>query len=552
MADSKLWAQEVIICDLCDKPTQQFCNSCQINLCGECVHKHVDKLQSLLHEIVCSKNRKIQCVLPECKIHPGRRCEVQCQQCQIPICVRCCIGSHKNHDALELVELFEMKKQELQNLTDEIETKLIPKINKTDADLQEKLTETTSKFNKIKEEKEVLRTRWHQEVDTIFDTLGSSISLMEENSLESIKTQQKTIKDARQDMVQAVQHNKLVLKTNRASDVIEHKSNLKGLNNIITDINIFTPPLLVNTVKGKGLSIEIGEYKAKLTYEISLPVDVSCPPAKELLKLAKVIAVISTFYQPLHEVTCLGKNEAWICGYGNTFTRIDINGKMKGHCGDTGMHSPPLDIAVTVNGDLIYIDGRKGKMKTFINGHDDSLVSIPKDWVPYRLCCSKSGDILVSVSNGHKKKIIRYHEKKITQEIYKDENGKPIFEEGKIRHALCIMENNNGDVCISDDNAGVIIVVNLAGKVRFRYDGKPARKNNQFSPKNIVTDSLSQIIVADNGNSCLHIIDQDGQFLKCVDNCELDNVHALSVDDEGRLWAGLLTSGEIKVIQYLE
>lgn len=191
MADSKLWAQEVIICDLCDKPTQQFCNSCQINLCVECVHKHVDKLQPLSHEIVCSKNRNTQCVLPECKIHPGRRCEVQCQQCQIPICVRCCIGTHKNHDAVELVELFEIKKQELQNFTAEIETKLIPKYNKTDADLQEKLTETTAKFNNMEEEKEVLRKRWHQEVDTIFDKLGSSISLMKESSLESIKTQQK-------------------------------------------------------------------------------------------------------------------------------------------------------------------------------------------------------------------------------------------------------------------------------------------------------------------------------------------------------------------------
>lgn len=89
--------------------------------------------------------------------------------------------------------------------------------------MQEKLTETTAKFNKMEEEKEVLRKRWHQEVDTIFDKLGSSISLMKENSLESIKTQQKTIKDTTQGMVQTVQHNKLVLKTNRALDVIEHK-----------------------------------------------------------------------------------------------------------------------------------------------------------------------------------------------------------------------------------------------------------------------------------------------------------------------------------------
>lgn len=215
--------------------------------------------------------------------------------------------------------------------------------------MKEKLTETTAKFNKMEEEKEVLRKRWHQEVDTIFDKLGSSISLMEENSLESIKTQQKTIKDTTQDMVQTVQHNKLVLKTNRASDVIEHKSNLNQFDNIITDINIFTPPVLVNTIKGKGLSIKIGEYKAELTYKINLPVDVSYPSTKELLKLAKVFGVISSiFYQPLYEVACWGKNEAWVCGYSNTFTRIDINGKINEHIGDTGMHSPPHDIAVTL------------------------------------------------------------------------------------------------------------------------------------------------------------------------------------------------------------
>lgn len=57
------------------------------------------------------------------------------------------------------------------------------------------------------------------------------------------------------------------------------------------------------------------------------------------------------------------------------------------------MCSPTPDIAVTVLGDLIYIDGKRGKMKT--NGHDYSPVRIPQGWLPYKLCCSKSGDILV-------------------------------------------------------------------------------------------------------------------------------------------------------------
>lgn len=92
--------------------------------------------------------------------------------------------------------------------------------------------------------------------------MGSSIYLMKESNLEKIKTYHIRIKDLIQNMVQSVQRNKLVLKTNRASDVIEHKSNLNQFNNITTDNNIFIPPVIVNTVKGKELSLEIGECKA--------------------------------------------------------------------------------------------------------------------------------------------------------------------------------------------------------------------------------------------------------------------------------------------------
>ena len=113
-------------------------------------------------------------------------------------------------------------------------------------------------------------------------------------------------------------------------------------------------------------------------------------------------------------------------------------------------------------------------------------------------------------------------------------------------------ENNNGDICVSDLNANTVVVVDNTGRVRFRYDGTPARTKKSFNPRYIVTDALSQIIVSDNNNNCLHILDQNGQFLRCIDNCGLEGPHGLSVDSEGRLWVGLLSAGEIKVLKYLE
>jgi hypothetical protein len=137
----------------------------------------------------------------------------------------------------------------------------------------------------------------------------------------------------------------------------------------------------------------------------------------------------------------------------------------------------------------------------------------------------------------------------VTQEIDRDADGEPIYKGGE--YGLCLVENNNGDVCVSDSNADTVVVVNMSGRVRFRYDGTPARRKEPFNLAHIVTDSMSQIIVAD-CNHCLHILDQNGQFLRCVDNCGLDYPNGLSVDSEGRLWVGLQKSGDMKVIQYMK
>ena len=52
----------------------------------------------------------------------------------------------------------------------------------------------------------------------------------------------------------------------------------------------------------------------------------------------------------------------------------------------------------------------------------------------------------------------------------------------------------------------IVVVVDKTGRVRFRYDGTPARREKSFVPTDIVTDELSQIIVTDYKNACLHIL----------------------------------------------
>lgn len=126
MASSSSLAQDIINCSLCENPTTQYCNDCQVNICVNCVSAHIEMFQSATHYIVSFKNRKVHLVYPSCLIHLGHRCEAMCQQCQTQVCIKCCLGPHKNHNIEAITKIVEKIKLQIQKDTEEIQNNLIP------------------------------------------------------------------------------------------------------------------------------------------------------------------------------------------------------------------------------------------------------------------------------------------------------------------------------------------------------------------------------------------------------------------------------------------
>ncbi|XP_048730360.2 uncharacterized protein LOC125647645 [Ostrea edulis] len=545
-------SQEVITCDLCVKPTQQFCNNCQLSLCVDCVSKHVDKFKYQPHDIVHFKDRKIQLVFPECEFHTNQRCEAHCQQCDVPVCLKCKFGpgAHNGHTVKDMTEIFNDKKKKLEKETKEIESTIIPQCKKKIEETESKISIIMAEFDELDKEKEKHRKSWHQEVETIFNNLSSLMKSIKENLLAVLNSHKSKTNNQIPDMTQTVEQNKETLKSNSVSAVTNYKSKLEEYRNMPTDIDIKLPSLKTNTVQGRELSLELGEYKASLTQTTlsSLTEEVSYLSLQKLLKQAKSITTIPTGVNPLFHVACVGVDEAWVSGQNKTIRRVDIHGSVRDTV-TTTCYFWPIDITVTRQGELVYSDTTVNIVR---HGRTETLITTPQDWHPDKLCCTKSGDILVSMCtiDFSQRKIVRYQGHTVKQEIDRDEDGEPVYQGGE--YSLSVVENNNGDICASDLNADTVVVVDKSGRVRFRYDGTPARRKKSFNPIHIVTDSMSQIIAADISNACLHILDQNGLFLRCVDNCGLDNPHGLSVDSEGRLWVGLHHSGEVKVIQYVK
>lgn len=174
-----------------------------------------------------------------------------------------------------------------------------------------------------------------------------------------------------------------------------------------------------------------------------------------------------------------------------------------------------------------------------------------QEWKPNFRCCSATGDFLVVMfkDNDEDAKVVRYAGSTEKQTIQFDSEGRPLF---LIPNDQCgtdcttyIAENRNLDICVADVHKHAIIVVNRAGELRFRY-------TSITKPVGIATDSQGRILAADSQNNRIHILDQDGQFLRYIDNCDLytSTPWSLSVDNDDKLVVLMKDSGSVKKIQY--
>lgn len=546
------WAQEVIICDLCDTPARQFCNSCQVSLCLGCVGKHMDSIQTLKHDVVQFKDRKVQLVYEECGSHSGQRCEAHCSRCNVPICMICVISTHNGHTIRLMNDVVSDLKSEIQHETRDIESNILPLYKEMKKNIEKDIGKSTQKFNSLESDAEKLRKSWQQEVDAIFNKFCSLIKSMRENHLTVLTSHQSLIENQIQEMTKTVQQNNKLHQSNKVSEVTKHQSKLNEYKEIPTIIEQPIPSMKSNTDPGKELTIELEEYKATLKQaELSSQTDTvfSSMSTRDLLDKAEVVATFPTGVESLWRISCLGTEEAWLSGKGKTITRVDIDGFVRESVTST-CQKTPVDIAVTRKGELIYSDSEHGTVNIVKNGVSETLITAPRGWSPKGLCSTESGEILVNMNSGVQNKVVRYKNRKIAQEIFKDEKGDLIF--GKDKWMLFLVENRNEDICVSDYNADSVVAVDKAGRVRFRYNGSPAGGPEPFSPRQIVTDSLGQIIVADYNNVCIHILEQNGQFLKCLDKCGFHSLCGLSIDNMERLWVGLIDNGNVKVIQYMK
>ena len=272
---------------------------------------------------------------------------------------------------------------------------------------------------------------------------------------------------------------------------------------------------------------------------------------RDLLDDSVVLNTINTGYDKIRCVVCLNDEEIWTSGWNPDIKCFKTQGILQKTI-KTKSRERPNDIAVYSDGALVYSDWKTSTVYKVENDQAEEIIRL-EGWTPANLCVTSSGDILVTMYSDDKtqSKVVRYSGSTVKQTLHLDDEGQPLYSGNAF--PKCITENRNLDICVADNKASAVVVVNEAGKLRFRYTGRPSpTKNEPFHPTGITTDSQSRILTSDRKNHCIHILDVNGQFLRYIDNCDLKSPIALYVDKDDNLFVCEQFSGIVQKIRYLK
>ncbi|XP_056001672.1 tripartite motif-containing protein 45-like [Ostrea edulis] len=171
-------AQEVLLCDVCETvPLQSHCELCKIDLCSNCVVKHLSD-SSKRHNVVSYKDIVHIRKYPKCSKHAEKHCELYCEKCDIPVCSTSVSHKHSGHILCDVLKKIGSKTQGLKNDLEELETRTSPRYDEMASDIQTKKAQVETNYGKLSTVVGQQGEIWHQEITAIVNQVKSDIAEM--------------------------------------------------------------------------------------------------------------------------------------------------------------------------------------------------------------------------------------------------------------------------------------------------------------------------------------------------------------------------------------
>ncbi|XP_065929372.1 uncharacterized protein [Magallana gigas] len=549
--DPRSSAQDVHRCDLCETAiVHSYCDFCHVNLCKLCIADHISDGYDK-HKIVPFQERRSTLIYPKCGTHPHKNCDLQCKNCNdIFVCSSCTASeTHKGHIFVDVSEVYTTKKNAIADEANKLENLISPTYDEIALDLENQLANLDGGYENLTTAMSKQGEQWHREIDIIINKKKTEISEIKVKHRDLLQKHLDEIKQIQALINQTLIAIEEIKKSTEVSPTIEYSSKIREFSKLPPKVKITLPTFIPKPLDHKKLYNMFGQITplSTATEQNVLSLNQPNTSVKTLLDEPELVATIQTGYQ---NVTYLNEDCVWTSGLTKDIKCFNIKGELL-HTVSNKSGQGPNDIAVDSEGNLLFCDGTSGTVNKVNNGQTEELIRL-QGWWPCSLCVTSNGDLLVSMYSDDKTeyKVVRYSGSTEKQTIQFDDEGKPLY--SRKLGTKYITENRNHDICVADNEARAVVVVNQNGKLRWRYVGhRSVTKKKPFKPYGITTDSQSRILTADCGNHCIHILDQDGQFLRYIDNCDLEYPWGLCVDNNDNLFVSEHFKGNVKKIKFL-
>nr|XP_022308568.1 uncharacterized protein LOC111114521 [Crassostrea virginica]XP_022308569.1 uncharacterized protein LOC111114521 [Crassostrea virginica] len=561
-------AQDIVRCDLCESPVPPMCcDICHINLCKACVGEHLSD-DSKDHKVVPFHKRGSTINYPKCQKHSPKICELQCKHCNIPICVSCVSsGDHDQHKKIDILKTLTNKKELIKKDLQELNNWICPKYQQAASEIPAQKAGVKQHSLKLTAALNKQGEALHKEINSLIQRKQSEIEEMDEQHLAAITTQEDVINKALHEIKQVILDLQKLLDSDDVCLVSEYTSRNEEFRSLPAQFQVTLPTFSPQEINSEQLYQQLGSLsQLVITYPLidkasrtteehgslkKTPGAVSSPPARPLSDKPRILTDIQTEYhgefKQLYNVSCLSDEEIWTRGNNKIMKLYNLKGELLKSV-QTKSGYQPQDIAVTRSGGLVYADYSDSSINLVSGTQIQTLITL-RGWRPLGLCSTSSGDLLVIMYTNDSKqtKVVRYSGSTEKQTIQWDDQGKALYSSGYTKY---LSENRNSDICVADWKAHAVVVVSAAGKLRFRYTGSPSTPGESFRPYSITTDSQANILTSDWYNNHIHIIDQDGRFLRFIHNCGFQLPWDLCVDSQDNLFVAERDTRRVKKLQY--
>ena len=507
-------------CDSCDENSPiAYCTECDELLCNVCYDAHQRLKKSRSHSSFTLKEAqnmirdKFIKILPSssssspmCHDHDNQTLDLYCQQCTIPVCVKCTIISHKGHPVHEVSKQIIQNKEEIQQ-----GLKGFPV---SQEHLKEVITAGEEMKKKIKARK--------NEVDTIIQQAFAKLQQLlhqREEALLAKSSEEAMAKEAR-----------LSIQLEGIQRLLESMSNCHSLASIATseysDVELLS---IAHTLHNRSINLQqqFSEISLHLCESPNISVEVNTDTLATMITEFGCISDTS----PSNSTAVIPRNRLAIGAEMKVkMVSRDIRGQELDHGGEvvrsrlTPVGKRSIECQVTDNNDGTYLVSvtpqQSGQHKLSITIHGQDIQGSPFD---------------LSV---------------VTQRDYTKIKD-PVQTITGINSPVYIAFSDNGDMFVTSDSDHCIHVYDSSGKKKTTI-GSRGSGELQFQSPGGIAISGEVVYVAEYGGNRIHKLTTGGEFLGTFgqNGCNVGQFNSpweINISPEGKVYVADTDNSRIQV-----